>query len=80
MLSYYTELWDNKLSWYSPNSTLAHLAGAAEYTDCISAEGQDSSNECSGYDAKQSDSEALVILELWGMWNTPSLLSLPGPL
>ena len=26
-----------------------------------------SSNECSGYDTKQSDGEVPVILELWGM-------------
>ena len=31
------------------------------------------------YDIKQSDDEAPV-LEPWGMWSTPSLLSLPGPL
>ena len=36
-------------------------------------------NECPGYDTKQSDSEAPVILELWGMLSTPSLPSLPGP-
>ena len=38
------------------------------------------SNECPGYDIKQSDGEAPVMLELWGMWSTPLLLSLPGPL
>ena len=38
------------------------------------------SNECPGYNTKQSDGESLVILELWGMWNTSSLASLPGPL
>ena len=32
------------------------------------------------YDTKQSDVEATVKLELWGMQNTPSLLSLPAPL
>ena len=52
-------------------------AGAAEYTNCISAEGQDSPNEYPGYDIKQSDNEATVMLKLWGMWSTPSLLSLP---
>ena len=36
--------------------------------------------ECPGYDTKQSDGEASVILELWGMWNTPLLPSLPDPL
>ena len=34
----------------------------------------------SWFDSKQSDGEALVILELWGMWSTPSLPSFPGPL
>ena len=36
-------------------------------------------NKCPGYDIKQSDSEALVMLELWGMLNTPSLPLLSGP-
>ena len=36
--------------------------------------------ECLGYNIKQSDSEALVMLELWRMQSTPSLASLPGPL
>ena len=36
-------------------------------------------NKCPGYDTKQSDGEVPVILELWGMWSTPSLLLLPGP-
>ena len=31
-------------------------------------------------DPKQSDVQASVILELWGMWSTPSLPSLPGQL
>ena len=30
------------------------------------------------YDTKQSDGEAPVMLELWGMWSTPLLPSLPG--
>ena len=37
-------------------------------------------NVCPWYDIKQSDSEVPVMLELWGMWSTPSLPSLPGPL
>ena len=37
-------------------------------------------NRCHRYDSKQSDDEVLVMLELWGMQSTPSLLSLPGPL
>ena len=34
----------------------------------------------SGYDTKESDGEASVMLELWGMWSTLSLPSLQGPL
>ena len=33
-----------------------------------------------GYDSKQPDGEAPVMLELWGMWNTLFLPSVPGPL
>ena len=33
---------------------------------------------CPGCDSKQSDGEDPV-LELWGMWSTPSLPLLPGP-
>ena len=29
--------------------------------------------ECPRYDTKSSDGEAPVMLELWGMWSTPSL-------
>ena len=36
--------------------------------------------ECLGYDAKQSEGEAPVILELWGMRNTPLSPSLPASL
>ena len=42
----------------------------AEYTDCISTEGLDSPNECPGYNTKQSDGEAAVMLELRGMQST----------
>ena len=38
------------------------------------------SKVCPGYNTKQSDGEVSVLLELWGMRNTPSLSSLPGPL
>ena len=59
---------------------LAQSAETAKYTDCISAEGQDSPKECPGYDIKQSEVKASVILELWGIRITPSLLSVPGQL
>ena len=49
---------------YSSKLSLAQSAGTVEYTDCISAEAWDSSSECPGYDTKQSDGEASVMLEL----------------
>ena len=39
---------------------MAQLAEIAEYTKCISV-------ECPRYDTKQSDGEAPVMLDLWGM-------------
>ena len=59
---------------------ISQSAGAVEYTDGTSAEGKDPPNECPGYDTKQSDGEVPAVLELWGMWSTPSLPLLPGPL
>ena len=50
----------------------------AFFIDCsvsFSPERYDSSNECPGYDTKQSDGEVPVMLELWGMRSTPSLTS-----
>ena len=35
-------------------------------------------NECPGYDTKQSDGEALVMLEFGEMRSTSSVPSLPG--
>ena len=43
------------------NTYVALSAGAVEYTDCTSAEELDSTNECPGYDTKQSDSEVPAI-------------------
>ena len=37
-------------------------------------------NKCPGYDTKQSEGEATVMLELWGKWSTPLLPTLQGPL
>ena len=73
------------LNWIFWNKTVWHLtmciaqsAGAVEYTDCISAGGQDPPNECLGYDTKQSDGEVPAVLELWGMQSTPLLPLPPG--
>ena len=43
---------------------LAMAAGAVEYTDCISAEGYNSSNKYPGYDIKQTEGETSVMLEI----------------
>ena len=37
-------------------------------------------NKCPGYGTKKSDSGVLVMLELWRMWGTPCLTSIPGQL
>ena len=44
---------------------LAQSTRTAEYTDCISTKGEDSYNECPGYNTKLFDGEATVMLELW---------------
>ena len=49
-------------------------------TQNVSLQRGNAPNECLGYDSEQCDSEASVMLELWGMQSTPLLLSLPGPL
>ena len=64
---------------FSPK-LVAHSLGGVEHTDCFSAEGKTPHNDYPGYDTKQSDGEVPVMLELWGMKSTSSLLSLPGPL
>ena len=55
------------------------MAGAV-YTDCFSVERKDFPNECPSYDSKQSDGEASVMMELWGIRSTSSLPLHPGPL
>ena len=61
---------------------IAQSAWTVKYTDCISAEElkKKQKNECPGYDTKQSDGEAPVMLELWEMQSTSSLPLLPGSL
>ena len=53
-------------------------AWAAEYTDCFSTDLVRHLQRLSLYNTKQSDREALVILELWGMRSASLLPSLPG--
>ena len=54
----------------------AQSSREVEYIGCISAEGSNPADECPAYDIKQSEDEASVMLELWGMQSTPSLPSL----
>ena len=58
---------------------MAQTDGAVEYTGCSSTAGKDLPDECPDYDTKQSDDEVTVMVEVWGMWSTPLLPSLPGP-
>ena len=67
-------------TWFFSLRIFAQSDGAAEYTNCISAEGEDSPKECSRYVTKQSDVEAPVMLEIWGIRSTHLLQSFPGPL
>ena len=50
---------------------------AAELNDCFSTEGYNSFNECPGYDNKQSDGEAPVMLCLWGHVEYPFIAIAP---
>ena len=42
--------------------------------------GKTSPKERTGFDTKQSDGEAPIMQDLWGMRSNPLLPSLPGPL
>ena len=60
--------------------TKAQSAGVVEFADCISAEVlAPALNECPGYDTESFDGEAQV-LELWGIWDTPSMPLFPSQL
>ena len=66
------------LLWHAPLTLEAQLAGAVEYADCISTEGQNPHFKCPGYDIKLQLMVRLSVLELWEMWSTSSLLLLQG--
>ena len=72
----------NCLKYFILHLTLcfALSARAIEYIESFCAEKQDFPSECPGFDTKQSDSEVLVMLELYRIRSTPSLPLLPGPL
>ena len=58
---------------YESNRTTTVLLGPVGW-------GRKIHQRMSWYDTKQSDGEVPVILELWRIWSTPSLPSLPDPL
>ena len=58
------------------NTPWAQSTSAVKIGDNISA---DNTNKCPGYDSKQTDGGDQV-LELWELWNTPSLELIPGPI
>ena len=61
-----------------PSLLIAQSARTVEFIDCTSAVRP--FNECPGYNTKQSDGEAPVMLGLWIMRRNPTLPLLPGPL
>ena len=58
---------------------MTESAGAVEYTDCFSAEGNDFPIESLGYNSRQFDGQAPVMVEIWGIRSTPLLTAPPGP-
>ena len=74
--------WADLLSiGYATNSELnrsvgwdCRLHGLYLYSGCKTAPSPD---ECPWYNTKQSDRKVSGMLELWGMWSTPSLALLP---
>ena len=66
------EVWQHNLNFPSWDWRILRLP--------ICKEVKLSSNECSEYDCKLSDGEVPVMLEFWGIWDTPSLPLLSGPL
>ena len=60
---------------------IAQLAGGVWNIPIASLQrGKIPPNECPEYDTKKSVARVPVMLEFWGMWSTPSLPLLPGPL
>ena len=57
----------------------AQSAVNVEYTDCISEKEYGPTNECPGYNTKQSDGEALVKLDLGECGVPLHCHLLPGP-
>ena len=72
-------IWTWLVDYIFLNNSLTQLAEMEDYTDGISEDSK-TPNECPGYDTKQSDGKAQVMLKLWGVRSTPSLPLLLGSL
>ena len=75
------------LNWIISNRTVfstfklyLHLTELLHITAWIVWNSKTPPYECPGYEIKQSDGEAPIMLKLSGMQSIPSLPSLPGPL
>ena len=53
----------------------AQSTGTVEYTNCISVWPPPHTYECPGFDTCE-----VPVLEIQGIWSTPSLPLLPGPI
>ena len=69
---------NNQLIIASFKDRTAQSARVVEYTNCISAKAVKDAILDMTLNT-DTDGEAPLILELWGMWSTPSVPSLPGP-
>ena len=65
------------LHLYNPDGPVALGCRIHQLNLCKGVRPPTTTNECPGYDTKQSDGETPVMLELWGMRSIPSLPSLP---
>ena len=66
--------------WLNKQNNLPIRLGLENTLTASLQRGKTLPNECPRYNSKQSDGEVPIMLEIWEMWSTPSLLLLPGPL
>ena len=63
-----------------PSAELPSRLGLENTPTATLPKGKTTLKECPDYDTEQSDDEAAVMLELWGMRSIPLLPSLPSQL
>ena len=81
--TYKSYIYKQDLAFNNPQALTCHKHNQTKYTNVVKkvqclVQKDCLVNECPGYDTKQSDGKVPVMLELWGMRSTPSLLSLQG--